>query len=623
MDKQAPAGTEQGLAPLFITDLPADICAEDLMALFPETRGSVTRLKLERNRKNNQGDVISWASVTFQDYESAQKTLSALNSAEIAGNRIRAFWDDIVDPECTYTVIIKNLSLDMTEQDLRQLLEQFGELLSVTFAAGTRCGYALAGFEQKAEAMEVVDHPDFFDEAPGLQVKIEYLEEPFLNVVMTNLPAHVKDAQSLFDLLVQLYPKLPDKMNSAPRSPQPAFHSQKKKGFCLMKDSQSALELFAAVDGADVAGKTLIASVFKPIPPEVVNYPCPERNIFIRGFDDAADLNELFKKFGRITCCTVDRAGKNHAFVNYAHPKEAARAVLYSTLIKFAGSQCYCAIARGMKDRVPERPARRELKHEILTRYGQRDDVLMLVDKLSGDQCRALIEHREVFVKWVRNGRSMASPLYVLPKVEIEKPKEFFSKWGVVSDVKACCGGLYLAVTFEEQESADEAREELLQCEGIQVADSEIQFPLVEVVGLPLEFEASNCKLFHLPEPLKVAKDEKCFYLLFENSETADLAVKAFRHAIVNNVVISARRVCDGSVQNNVMVIRKMRPNTRAFDIEAWALELGFDGIWDVRLIEGDIPSGAILFYDQNYLERAKCAVRRLETRLVFKFPDQ
>lgn len=624
----AAAETEQGPASLFITDLPADISTEDLMDLFPETQASVTRLKLTRDRENNQGDVISWASVTFNDYESAQKTLSALNSVEIAGNRIRAFWDDLATKYSSeYTVLIKNLSSNTTEQDLRQRLEQFGELLSVTFTVGTRACYALAGFEQKEEAMEVVNHPEIFDEAPDLEVKIEYLEEPFLNVFMANLPRQVKDAQSLFDLLNQLYPELPDKVKSTPSSPQPAFKPfPKKVGFCLMKDSQGALELLAAVDGADVEGQTLTASVFRPVL-QARNPIGEERNIFIRGFDETtsdSDLTEIFEEFGTIVHLTVQPcAEKSHAFVNYAQPEEAASAVLYSTLIKFSGSQCYCAIARGVKDRIPEEPARRELKHEILTRYGQRDDVLMLVDKLSGDQCRALIEHREVFMQWARNGRSMASPLYVLPKVEIEKPKKFFSKWGIVGEVKACCGGLYLAVTFAEQESADEARKELLQCEDIQVADSEIQFPLVEVMGLPLEFEASNCKLFHLPEPLRVAKDEKRFYILFGHAETADLAVKEFRHAIVNNVVISARRVCDESVRNNVMVIHNMRQNTRAFDIEAWALGLGFDGIWDVRLIQGDSPSGAIFFYREDYLERAKDIALHMETRLDFEFPDE
>lgn len=209
---------------------------------------------------------------------------------------------------------------------------------------------------------------------------------------------------------------------------------------------------------------------------------------------------------------------------------------------------------------------------------------------------------------------------------------EFMSSFGPVDAVTWHNGKIDLEVLFERTSSCLLALKLLPQLKipntkaPISSSFSEEELGIIEVKGLPSDFLQTDWIKFHIPEPITVTRSDDTSYAKFADTEKAKEAIQHMRHAIIAGQTVKARLVVGlvkkHELQKNKMIIRNLRPGTRAFDVEAWTIEnvCQKDEIYNVQLLSDSLPSAVVTFWDRKTRNEAQEKVQKLNTKLQFEF---
>ena len=229
----------------------------------------------------------------------------------------------------------------------------------------------------------------------------------------------------------------------------------------------------------------------------------------------------------------------------------------------------------------------------------------------------------------------MPTPIYIVnfPDHSLDDIREFMSSFGPVEDVNWHNGKIDLEVVFERTSSSLLVRKLLPQLKlpntkaPISSSFSEEELGIIEVKGLPIDFlQITDWNKFKIQEPITVARSTDASYARFANTEEAKVAVQHIRHAIINGQTLQARQVVGlakkREIQKNKMIIRNLRPQTRAFDVEAWAIDnvCQKSDIYNVHLLPDASPSAVIIFWDTQAWKDAQEKAKKLNTKLQFEF---
>ena len=214
-----------------------------------------------------------------------------------------------------------------------------------------------------------------------------------------------------------------------------------------------------------------------------------------------------------------------------------------------------------------------------------------------------------------------------LPSCQKDEISNLLASFGGVAGVSWVHEGFDMQLTFGSPVAVSWTRAVLpaLKIPGapgnLMVASDEREFPVVVVSDLPKDFTEDEFELFQMKAaPKKVVRTDIEFLLLFESDEEADSAVKAIRYAEIDHVAVMARRLVDPEKYRDMkkdckLSIKNMAPETRAFDVAAWAEKAKLQEIYNVMLRANN--EAVILFDTKQARDNAFAKLSQVPTSLT------
>jgi len=327
-------------------------------------RDSVTRRSLGYAYVNYNGSI---------DPLAAERALESLNFTPLNGKPIRIMWSHR-DPSFRKSghgnIFIKNLDKSIDNKALHDTFSAFGKILSckvATDASGASRGFGFVHFEADEAATLAIEKVN------GMMIedKIVFVghfqkrgdrpstKEVFSNVYVKNLAPEVTQ-QQLEDMVKEFGKATSIKIAEGDDNASKGF------GFVNFEDPESAAKCVEALNGKEVAGKTLYCgraqkkaereAALRQKQDEVRQERIAKSqgmNLYVKNLNDEAtddQVREEFAQYGLINSARVmrDEKGKSRGFgfVCFSAHEEAARAVTEMNGKMFQGKPLYVALAQ-------------------------------------------------------------------------------------------------------------------------------------------------------------------------------------------------------------------------------------------------------------------------------------
>jgi polyadenylate-binding protein len=364
------------LAQVMVQGLPSSANEEFLEQLFDEVR-PVHRPNgvVIKRRQDRRGQPVTFAFVTFESREDADTVIAELNYTKLDGAPIRIVRADSETRAIVRSgkgnLFVKNLDPTIEDSQLHEAFANFGEIVSCKIATDdshVSRGYGYVQFRREVDASQA--QTDLKDASiNGRPLMIEAFkkrplvpkEQVYTNVYVKNLPASIATDEDLADLFRDFGEIASAKLQIR----QAADGTGQFFGFCDFKSHEDAVNAVAALNGKELAGKTLECVRFKTQDErkrdierqselwKQNNYERYKgRNLYVRGFDESftdEGLRDLFSQFGEIESAVIQRddkgVSKKFGFVCFKNKEDAQRCLTHSPLLHFpdSGKQVYLA----------------------------------------------------------------------------------------------------------------------------------------------------------------------------------------------------------------------------------------------------------------------------------------
>lgn len=361
-------------ASLYVGDLDKDVSEAQLFDVF-STVGPVASIRVCRDAVTRRS--LGYAYVNYNsalDDGAAERALEQLNYTKFNDKAIRIMWSHR-DPNMRKTgqnnIFIKNLDPTIDNKTLHDTFAAFGNILSAKVAATPDAkskGYGFVHFESTdaaQKAIETVSGMLLADRKVFVGPFVKKTERPsdkdakFTNVFIKNVGVEMEE-KALIEL-AQKYGEI-----SSAKIMCDATGKSKGFGFVAFASVEAAAACVAELNGSEVNGKPVfvgraqkkgereneLRAKFDAVREERMQ-KFSGMNLYVKNLADSVDDEALrgeFGAFGTITSAKVMRdekgRSKGFAFVCYASPEEATRAVTEANGRMLAGKPLYVAIAQ-------------------------------------------------------------------------------------------------------------------------------------------------------------------------------------------------------------------------------------------------------------------------------------
>mmetsp|Transcript_7886 Transcript_7886/g.23776 ORF Transcript_7886/g.23776 Transcript_7886/m.23776 type:complete len:645 (-) Transcript_7886:466-2400(-) len=358
---------------LYVGDLDREVTEQALFEMFSQV-GPVASIRVCRDSVTRRS--LGYAYVNYNgsiDPLAAERALESLNFTPLNGKPIRIMWSHR-DPSFRKSghgnIFIKNLDKSIDNKALHDTFSAFGKILSckvATDASGASRGFGFVHFEADEAATLAIEKVN------GMMIedKIVFVghfqkrgdrpstKEVFSNVYVKNLAPEVTQ-QQLEDMVKEFGKATSIKIAEGDDNASKGF------GFVNFEDPESAAKCVEALNGKEVAGKTLYCgraqkkaereAALRQKQDEVRQERIAKSqgmNLYVKNLNDEAtddQVREEFAQYGLINSARVmrDEKGKSRGFgfVCFSAHEEAARAVTEMNGKMFQGKPLYVALAQ-------------------------------------------------------------------------------------------------------------------------------------------------------------------------------------------------------------------------------------------------------------------------------------
>jgi len=342
-------------ASLYVGDLATSVTESQLFEVFNAV-GPVVSVRVCRDVATRRS--LGYAYVNYHNPVDAERALDSLNFKDVQGRQIRVMWshrDPTLRKSGLGNVFVKNLAPTIDNKTLYDTFSVFGNILSCKVSMddnNNSRGYGFVHFERHEDALSAIanvngktiaDHVVTLEPFKPKADRSEFKSQ-FTNVFVKNLPGDY--TQEKLDALFSKHGTI---TSSAIRA-VPALENKEPASFAFInfekpEDAQAAI---SALDGADVAGRTIFVARHKKRAErerEIRERQAQARmerqkkwastNLYIKnlpeGFDDDK-LREEFAPFGTIVSAKIMREqstnkSRGFGFVCFSSQEEATKAL--------------------------------------------------------------------------------------------------------------------------------------------------------------------------------------------------------------------------------------------------------------------------------------------------------
>lgn len=356
-------------ASLYVGDLHESITEQQLYDIFREM-GPIVSIRVCRDAVTRKS--LGYAYVNFQNPDSADRAIDALNYTPVKGRPIRIMWsqrDPSVRKSGIGNIFIKNLDKAIDNKLLYDTFSNFGNILSCKVATkGERTvnketgemedktvsrGYGFVHFETQEAAEEAIAKVNGML-LNGKQVyvgpfikrheriKPYNLDEKYTNVYVKNLDKSVT-SQELITMFSEFGTIQHAQVMEDDQGKSKGF------GFVNFESHEAAKNAVDAINNKEIKGKkvfcgraqrkaerlSLLKDLIEKKKIEKQTKYATGANLYVKNLDDSIDdekLKELFGKFGPISNTRImrdekDNASRGFGFVCYEKPEDAQKAI--------------------------------------------------------------------------------------------------------------------------------------------------------------------------------------------------------------------------------------------------------------------------------------------------------
>ncbi|KMV65263.1 polyadenylate-binding protein [Encephalitozoon cuniculi EcunIII-L] len=369
---------------IYVGELSPKTLDSDLFRVFSNV-GKVLSVKLIKRAE----PVSSFAFVTFENEEDAERAIREYKHYELHNRQIRVMKKDERPPE-TGNIFVKNLPEDFTGKDLDDAFSMFGEIVSckvATTSHGKSKGYGFVQFKEKKAAKKVIKNFSSLDGLllGGNRIVVELYNPEikkgeskktsatFTNCFIKNFPFDASEAELLE--LLERYGKVtslffPVKDNGKPKGFAFANFENHESALNAIKNLHGTFPFGAGRDGTGEAfyiqkGQRKeeraeeLRKMFEQMSMQGQSY---KKNLYITNIPEGfgcEELGSIFKEFGNITSISVGVDGANsqkqYAYICYSTPEEASIAVERGNEIYLDGNRLQVAYFKNKLERMKEK----------------------------------------------------------------------------------------------------------------------------------------------------------------------------------------------------------------------------------------------------------------------------
>lgn len=337
------------IASLYVGELDLTIRENDLLNLFSPF-GTILAVRVCRDMVSQRS--LGYGFINYENQESAQKAMNAMNFKRVGDKCIRIMWQQR-DPALRYSgagnIFVKNLKEGVDSKVLHEIFSSFGSILSckvMSNVEGKSRGYGFVHFKSENDAKTAIQKMNGESEHASDEKKALYVAN-FIrrNVRIAALIANFTNVyvkQVLPDVDKDTIERFFAKFGGITSSTVCKDKHGRLFAFCNFEKHDDAVKAIEElhekhVDGITLPGETLYVQRAQPHSERLIALrqkymQCQSlgNNLYVRNFDPDFtddDLRNLFKEYGTIKSCKVmtdaNGSSRGFGFVSFSTADEA------------------------------------------------------------------------------------------------------------------------------------------------------------------------------------------------------------------------------------------------------------------------------------------------------------
>ena len=377
-----PSERKSGKGNVFVRSLPKDFNNQRLHELFSAC-GKIISCKVPVDAN---GAATGFGFVNYEKEEDAAKAIEKFNNQTVGERTIAVVKFVPREERIGHNVYVKNLPLQLTEEQLKEIFAKAGDVTSVKIKKqydaehpeGISRGFGFVNFkndESLAKAKEI--YKDAKPELEGVvfEKNIEvhdysfFKEDTFTNVYVKNIPETWDD--EYFKKFMAAAGKLSQNKDGSEAAAIMKDADAKSKGFGFSNydDHASAVKAIEEYNGKEFEKKKLFVgramskrerntSLKNMVTPDN-HETIPHTNVYVKNIEDGIDeakLQSIFSPYGTVTSTKIMRNEKGisrgFGFVVFSKPEEAQKAISSVHGMIIISKPLYVALHQKRADRI-------------------------------------------------------------------------------------------------------------------------------------------------------------------------------------------------------------------------------------------------------------------------------
>ena len=377
-----PSERKSGKGNVFVRSLPKDFNNQRLHELFSAC-GKIISCKVPVDAN---GSATGFGFVNYEKEEDAAKAIEKFNNQTVGDRTIAVVKFVPREERIGHNVYVKNLPLELTEEQLKEIFSKAGEVTSVKIkkqydaehTEGVSRGFGFVNFkndESLNKAKEIYKEAKPELEGVVFEKNIEvydysfFKEDTFTNVYVKNIPETWDDEK--FKTFMAAAGKLTQNKDGSEAAAIMKDADAKSKGFGFSNyvDHASAVKAIEDYNGKEFDNKKLfvgramskrerntsLKSMVTPDNHETI----PHTNVYVKNIEDGIDeakLQSIFSPYGTVTSTKIMRNEKGisrgFGFVVFSKPEEAQKAISSVHGMIIISKPLYVALHQKRADRI-------------------------------------------------------------------------------------------------------------------------------------------------------------------------------------------------------------------------------------------------------------------------------
>ena len=378
-----PSERKSGKGNVFVRSLPKDFNNQRLHELFSAC-GKIVSCKVPVDAN---GLATGFGFVNYEKEEDAAKAIEKYNNFKVGERTIVVTKFVPREERIGHNVYVKNLPLDLTEAQLKEIFSKAGEVTSVKIKLqydeahpqGVSRGFGFVNFKteeglKKAKELYKDAKPELANVAFEKNIEVYdysyYKEDTFTNIYVKNIPESWDDEKFIAFMKEAGEIAIFKETTYAATIMKGADGKSKGFGFSNYKEHKSAVDAITKFNGMEVENNkklfvgramskrernTSLKSMVTPDNHEIV----PHTNVYVKNIDDGIDeekLASIFAPYGTVVSKKIMRNEKGisrgFGFVVFSKPEEAQKAISSVHGMIVVSKPLYVALHQKRADRI-------------------------------------------------------------------------------------------------------------------------------------------------------------------------------------------------------------------------------------------------------------------------------